>query len=82
MINQLAGGFGPIASRFIIADRDEAGTITFRFLNCTPNADNHDRMIELFTNLFSLFNQTISPESVNLNPEDCGGLTFVKRAAA
>lgn len=79
MINQLAGGFGSIASKFVIANRDDAGNITFEFLNCEPNPDTHDRMIELFTNLFDIFNQTISPFSVDLNPEDCGGLTFVKR---
>lgn len=79
MVNQLAGGFGAIISSFVIADRDEAGNITFRFLNCEPNPDNHDRMVELFTNLFELFNQKLSPESIQLNPEDCGGLTLVKR---
>ena len=81
MVNQLAGGFGPIVSRFVIANRDEAGTITFEFLNCEPNPDNHDRMVELFTNLFDLFNQTISPVSIDLDPNVCGGLTIAKRAA-
>lgn len=81
MINKLAGGFGPIVSRFVIATRDGSGNITFEFLNCDADPANHDRMVELFTNLFDFFNQTISPESVNLIPEDCGGLTIVKRAA-